>query len=156
MKNSRQELILQIIANYRITTQEELLEKLNAAGHSVTQATVSRDIRQMKLVKIMDEAGEYRYMSPDTSSEHDRRGNGGIYSAALIESVKKVDHAMNIVVVKTYPGMASPVAAGIDALKENDILGCVAGDDAVIVITRDEQIAKNISQKLANISRMRN
>lgn len=155
MKNSRQELILQIIENYHITTQEELLEKLNAAGHSVTQATVSRDIRQMKLVKIMDDAGEYRYKSPEASVDHEHRENSGIYSTALIESVKKVDHAMNIVVLKTYPGMASPVAAGIDSLKENDILGCVAGDDTVIVIARDERIAEQISQKLANISMMR-
>lgn len=152
MKNSRQELILQIIEKYCITTQEELLRKLTDAGHSVTQATVSRDIRQMKLVKIMNDAGEYRYVSPESSSEYSEREDISIYSSALLESVKKVDCAMNIVVLKTYPGMASPVAAAVDSIKDVDILGCVAGDDTVIIIARSETVAIDISRKLSNLN----
>ena len=143
MKNSRQDEILQIIEREDVDTQELLIAKLEQAGYSVTQATVSRDIRELGLVKRMTSAGHYRYEIPardDTITPN--------FVARLTESVKKLEVGGNIVVIHTYPGMANAVAACIDQMHLPEILGCVAGDDTIIVVSTDGATAKALSAKL--------
>ena len=144
MKVKRHNKILEIVENYDIETQEDLIAKLKTEGFDVTQATVSRDIRELKLLKQMSDIGTYKYVIPKENASE----NNHVYNRALTGSVKSVAYALNNIVIKTYPGLAQAVAAGIDALHERDILGCVAGDDCIIVITKDEGSAEEISQKI--------
>lgn len=147
MKSKRQNAILDIIENYTVETQEELIERLRAEGFEVTQATISRDIRELKLAKVMCESGSYKYIIPQTTTDDGHH----IYNKALTASIKSVDHAMNIVVVHTYPGMANAVAAGIDVIRTEEILGSVAGDDTIIVVTRDADSATIVKKRLQKI-----
>jgi len=144
MKTKRHSKIMEIISEHNIETQEELIDKLKSAGYDVTQATISRDIRELKLVKVMSEGGVYKYTLPKNSVDD----NMHIYNNAIAASIKTVDYALNNVVVKTYPGMAQAVAAGIDALNKKEILGCVAGDDAIIVVVRNEADAEDLCTHL--------
>ena len=148
MKGKRHTMIMEIIENHCIETQEELIEQLRLAGFEVTQATISRDIRELKLAKVMCETGNYKYVLPkagNTDGQH-------VYSKALTGSIKSVDSAMNDIVIKTYPGMANAVAAGIDSLHEHDILGCVAGDDTIIIIAHSTESAQAICKRIRKIA----
>ncbi len=144
MKVKRHNKILEIIENYNIETQEELIAKLKLAGFDVTQATVSRDIRELKLLKQMSDLGTYKYVVPKTTHTE----NHHVYSRAISNSIKSVDCSYNDIVIKTYPGMAQAVAAGVDSLHEANILGCVAGDDCIIIVTRDADSAVDITQRI--------
>ena len=147
MKVKRHNKILEIIENYNIETQEELIAKLKLAGFDVTQATVSRDIRELKLLKQMSDMGAYKYVVPkNNTNEHHH-----VYTRTLSHSIKSVDSAYNDIVIKTYPGMAQAVAAGIDSLHETDILGCVAGDDCIIIVTRDTDSAVSIAHRITKL-----
>ena len=147
MKNRRQGKILELISIYDIGTQEMLMEKLRESGFDVTQATISRDIRELKLARVVTGKGSYKYVPPTTSeSTASVKFNG-----ALTESIISVESALNIVVIKTYPGLAQAVATGIDAVENSMIIGCIAGDDTIMVVTRDEKSATVVSQ---NIKRM--
>ena len=148
MKIKRHNKIMEIIENYNIETQEELIEQLRLAGFDVTQATVSRDIRELKLAKIMCETGNYKYVMSKPGAQDGHH----VYNKALTGSIKSVESAMNDIVIKTYPGMANAVAAGIDALHEHDILGCVAGDDTIIIIAHSAESAAAISKRLRKIA----
>lgn len=144
MKNKRQNKILELIEKYDIETQDVLIERLRQSGYEVTQATVSRDIRELKLAKIMTGSGIYKYSLPGSDD-----GNAvPKFSSSLAESIKKVDFAGNIIVLRTYPGMANAVATGIDAIHMSEILGCVAGDDTIIVVVRDADVCVSISEKI--------
>lgn len=147
MKVKRHNKILEIIENYNIETQEELIAKLKLAGFDVTQATVSRDIRELKLLKQMSDMGTYKYVVPKNNVAE----NQHVYSRALASSIKSVDSSLNDIVIKTYPGMAQAVAAGVDALHEADILGCVAGDDCIIIVTRDQDSAVAIAHRILKL-----
>jgi transcriptional regulator of arginine metabolism len=147
MKNKRQEKIVSLITRYEIETQEELIGMLNKEGFRVTQATVSRDIRELKLVKVTTGHGGYRYMLPPQS---DSTANVK-FNSALAESIISADFASNIVVVKTYPGLANAVATGIDSLKLTSILGCVAGDDTIIIVVSDIDSARDISERIRHL-----
>ncbi len=147
MKIKRHNKILEIIENYNIETQEELIEKLRLAGFDVTQATVSRDIRELKLLKQMSDMGTYKYVVPKSNSSE----NHHVYSRAIASSIKSVESSFNDIVIKTYPGMAQAVAAGIDSLHETDILGCVAGDDCIIIVTRDAESAVDIASRIRKL-----
>lgn len=147
MKAKRHNKILEIVENYNIETQEELIARLKTLGYDVTQATVSRDIRELKLLKQMSDMGTYKYVVPKNNTQE----NQHVYSRALASSVKNVESAMNIIVIKTYPGMAQAVAAGVDSLHESDVLGCVAGDDCIIIITRDPDSAVTIAYKIQKL-----
>lgn len=133
MKQERHQAIRRIIAENEIETQEELLVKLEKEGYHVTQATVSRDMRELKLLKAASSTG-YKYVAPPQKNEEKRTPH---FSRALAESVISVDYAQNLIVVKTYAGMAGAVATCIDSIHSPDIIGCVAGDDAILVVTRD-------------------
>jgi transcriptional regulator of arginine metabolism len=146
MKSSRQEKILEIISKNNIETQEELIEALKKEGIVATQATASRDIRQLKLLKVMVD-GVYKYVAP--KKELDELSE---YNSALILSIREIKYALNNVVVRTAPGLAQAVAAGVDSLRENDILGSVAGDDTIILVTSSEEASERIVQKLSKIA----
>ena len=147
MKIKRHNKILEIIDNYNIETQEELIEKLRLAGYDVTQATVSRDIRELKLLKVMSDNGAYKYIVPGGGHSDSKH----IYSKAIDGSIKSVEYSFNNIVIKTYPGMAQAVAAGVDSLHESDILGCVAGDDCIIIVIRDPEAAIDIASRIRKL-----
>ena len=147
MKTKRHEAIIDIISQNEIETQEDLIASLKAAGYDVTQATVSRDIRELKLIKVTTGHGSYRYMMPP---QPDTAGNVK-FNSALAEAITSVDYALNIVVVKTYPGLANAVATGIDSLNLLSIVGCVAGDDTIMIIVRDEESARDISERIRHL-----
>lgn len=143
MKIKRHNKILEIIESYNIETQEELIDKLRLAGFDVTQATVSRDIRELKLLKVMSENGTYKYIVPGGSHGDSKH----IYSKAIDCSIRSVDCALNNIVIKTYPGMANAVAARIDSFHESDILGSVAGDDCIIMVCKSADAAEYLTKK---------
>jgi len=147
MKSSRHDKILEIIGKYEVETQDDLIERLRNEGFNVTQATVSRDIRELKLSKISTARGTYRYVQ---SRRHPNESNVR-FNNALIESILKVDFANNIIVLKTLPGLASAVATGIDSIHLVEILGSIAGDDTIMVVTRDSESAAEISDKLKHM-----
>lgn len=139
MKAPRHEAILKLVAEEAVQTQDDLITRLREMGYGVTQATVSRDIRELKLTKVLTGQGTYRYVIPTgTDSKMMTKIN-----ATLIDAITKIDYVNSIIVITTYPGMAQAVASGIDADKTRDILGCVGGDDTIIVITRSEETARD-------------
>ena len=146
MKYKRQGQILKIIQEQNIKTHEQLIGELNKRGFNVTQATVSRDIKELGLVKIpLPDGGSIYSSSNDISGELDRRIN------MITDTVRSVEYAMNNVVVKTYPGMASAVAASVDASMRGDFLGSIAGDDTLLIITASEEKSAQISEKLRKL-----
>lgn len=144
MKVKRHNKILEIIEKYNVETQEELIDKLKLAGFNVTQATISRDIRELKLLKVMSNTGTYKYISSasQTSDGHP------VYNKALSGSIRSVTSSLNDIVIKTYPGMANAVAAYIDAMRDDAILGCVAGDDCIIIVAKNIESAEDFSTRL--------
>ena len=147
MKSTRQQKILELIEKYDIDTQETLIQKLEEVGFSVTQTTVSRDIRQLKLVKGMTGRGTYKYIVPGVK----RDNNAPVLNSALTDSVLKIESARNIVVVKTFPGMANALAVCVDALEQEHIVGSVAGDDTILLVIKDDDIAKEVEEKLKSV-----
>lgn len=143
MKNQRQEKILEIIAAYDVETQESLLDKLRQAGFAVTQATVSRDIRELQLIKVASK-GVYKYAQRD--SEENRQT--AKYVNILRETVISVENANNMIVIKTYSGMAQAAAAAIDALLTDSILGCIAGDDTIFAVAHTNASALSIVKQI--------
>ena len=143
MKNARLEAILEIIANEDIDTQEMLLDRLQARGFRATQATVSRDIRELQLVKSMTTKGKYRYAPSTKPSTMPLK-----FSSALTDSVIRIDVGGNIIVVHTYPGMANAVAACLGSMKHEGVLGCVAGDDTILVVGWDTGTAPRLSDSI--------
>lgn len=148
MKNERQDKILEMVEKYNIETQEELIYRLSLLGFEVTQATISRDIRDLKLTKIMTPRGVYKYVLPKNYD-----GSNFRFKSALSESITKVDWAQNQIVIKTYPGMAQAIATAIDGIDDADVLGCVAGDDAIIVVCRDLDSAGRIGSDIRRLIR---
>ncbi len=144
MKNKRQEKIISLITRYEIETQEELIGMLFKEGFRVTQATVSRDIRELKLTKVLTGRGSYRY----TVSSKNESSPSIKFNRALVNSIISVDYAINNIVIKTYPGLATAVATGLDSIESSDILGCVAGDDTIIMVVRSEEAAKDLSARI--------
>lgn len=145
MKSERHEKIIEIIKNNNIETQEDLIEKLREAGFNVTQATISRDIRELKLTKATDNKGHYKYIVHNIVDMDE----ADVYTETLARSIKRADHTMNMIVVHTYSGMAQAVAAGIDTHDGSEILGCVAGDDTILIILRDEEQAKEYFKRIS-------
>ncbi len=152
MKVARHEKIMELIEQYDIDTQEELAARLNEAGFKVTQATVSRDIRALKMTKVAGENGKSRYAILKENSS----ALGDKYTRVLHDAVTHIDVGMNLVVIKTVPGMAMGVAAALDALNWEEILGCIAGDDTVMCAARTPEQAEAAQQKLRNILKIKN
>ena len=145
MKLSRHSKILDLISKYNIDTQEELAKRLSEAGYNVTQATVSRDIKNLKLVKVLDDSGIYKYAQSGSKEAVVTEKN---LNSILVNSVVTVEYALNTVVVKTHAGMAQAVGFVIDSLGLDEILGCVAGDDTIICVTKSEKTAENLVDKI--------
>ena len=146
MKKNRHEKIIEIVEKYDVETQDELIEHLRKTGYEVTQATVSRDIREMHVSKMTTGRGTYRYVLPPKRETNAWSG----FSSKMLHSIVSVDHAQNIVVVKSYAGLAGAVAVSIDSMNQPDVLGCVAGDDTVMIVCRDEKCAESFEQHLCS------
>ena len=148
MKFKRQAAIVELITRNEIKTQEELSEQLRLMGFSATQATISRDIKELQLVKTASEGGGYRYSTPDRSS-------GALHLPRLKnifrECVIKVERAQNLVVLKTLVGMANAAAAAIDAMNIEDIVGTLAGDDNILIILPDNDKAESFCELVAEL-----
>ena len=147
MKSERQAAIIDLITRYEIETQEDMIDRLRAAGYDVTQATVSRDIRELRLSKVQSSHGGYRYVKNTV-----RQPSANVkFNNAVVDSITSVDYAENIIVLKTYPGLGMAVASGVDALNLTKILGCIGGDDTIMIVTRDKESAKDISEKIHDL-----
>ncbi|MBR3894575.1 MAG: arginine repressor [Clostridia bacterium] len=148
MKKSRQEKLLELISAFEIDTQDELIERLRDHGFEVTQATVSRDIRELNISKMTTGKGTYRYVLPKQNEDH---ASSMRFGSTIIGSIVSVESALNIVVLKTFAGLAQAVAVGIDGMKMDQVLGCVAGDDTIMIVARDESCATEISDYLRTL-----
>ncbi len=138
MKSTRQNEILKIIREKSVGTHEELIEELQNRGISVTQATVSRDIKELRLIKLpLANGSAYAVSAKDEVNTE----------TMFKESIKSIEYAMNLVVIKTHPGMAGGIAASVDSFFGNRILGSVAGDDTLLVVTRNEAEANKVSEQ---------
>ena len=146
MKNARQQKILELIEKYDIDTQETLIQKLAEEGFNVTQTTASRDIRQLNLVKGTTSYGTYKYIAPGAHVGTD--GRMPVFNSAITDAVIKIEAAGNIVVVKTFSGMANAIAVCVDALAHDDIVGCIAGDDTILLVVKTEEIAHKLQREL--------
>lgn len=166
MKYERHAKILDLIEAHAIETQDELAEKLRKSGMDVTQATVSRDIKELRLVKVMTEDGRYRYAAmfhESISAQEGAPGQDGVTASPdnsamsgrlliiLREAFVSSDYANNILVIKTLPGMAQAVASSVDALGWNEILGSIAGDDTLMVICRAEKFAEELMERFSRM-----
>lgn len=138
MKAKRQEKIIEIIEKYNIETQDELAEKLSEAGFSTTQATISRDIRELKLTKLAYPGGKQKYIALKNQEFHvDKK-----YKRVLSDAIVHMETAQNILVVKTVTGMAMACATAIDSLGILGIVGTIAGDDTIMCIAKDNDYAE--------------
>lgn len=145
MKNARQDKIIEIIRDNPIETQEELARFLNNAGYKVTQATVSRDIKQMNLIKVIDsKTGRQRYAIHVNETKVLTEKYGRVFK----DGVVSIDTAMNILVIKTVSGMANAVAAALDSMQIDSIVGTVAGDDTIMCAIRTVKDAEELKEEL--------
>lgn len=147
MKKKRQEKIIEIINKYEVETQEDLARYLNEAGYSVTQATVSRDIREMSLVKVPGIRAKQRYMTAARESGSSA-GFGRQYASVLQDGVVSMEQAGNLLVIRTQSGMAMAVAAAIDAMKLEGIVGSIAGDDTIMCAVKTEELVAHVMADL--------
>lgn len=147
MKNARHSKILELIGQYSIDKQEELLGYLRKSGFEVTQATVSRDIRELGLVKAATGDGHYRYMA---SSGAGRSAHSpGRFETIFRESVLKADYAGHFVMVKCYAGMANAACEVFDAMVWSDVVGTLSGDDTFLILMRSQEAARLLTEELA-------
>ena len=142
MKNARHKMILELISKNEIDTQESLISFLKNEGICATQTTISRDMRELKIVKVLTDHGTYKYVSPKILSD------GGAYKRSFTDAIIKIERAANIVVVKTFSGMANAIAVSVDALNLDEIVGSVAGDDTILLVCHDNSTAEFVLDKL--------
>jgi len=144
MKQKRHASILNLITSKEVTTQEELALLLKEEGFQVTQATVSRDIKELKLTKAPGESGAYKYVQQQGAGDK----SPGKQLLILSRAVDRVDFAQNMVVIKTHAGMAQAAAAVLDALSLQEIVGTLAGDDTIFCVTRTEDAALQLTGRI--------
>ena len=150
MKGTRQAEILQIIAEQEIETQEQLLEELKKRGILSTQATISRDIKELRLVKELTAAGSYKYA---VSARKEGGNEAGRLRNIFKEGVTSFEMAQNIIVVKTMPGLASAACAALDGMGISGMLGSLAGDDTAILVMRTAQAAETLCDEIHEMMR---
>ena len=148
MKGIRQAKILELIKEYHIDTQEELQSRLKECGFNVTQATVSRDIREMGIIKSNDGKGGYKYRA---SKEHIAVEISSKFAFILRQAVSSVACANNLIVVKTYTGMGSAAGAAVDQMELEGVIGTLAGDDTLLIIASDNESASEITAILNDL-----
>ena len=151
MKSGRHAKILEIISNSAVETQDELLERLGEEGYRVTQATVSRDIKDLRLVKTLGGDGKYRYTAAQNNSADIR----STFSQLFSSSVLSIDRAQNIVVIKTLSGMANAVCAALDTMGNNSIVGTLGGDDTIFIACRANDSAQELGDYLKQQKNMK-
>lgn len=144
MKAQRHAKILEFIQQNEIETQDEILAKLKSCGFEVTQATISRDIKELRLVKTLSSTGKYRY----TSVKSDSGDLSAKFYTLFVNSITNVDYAGNTVVLRCYAGMAQAVCAALDAMEWEGLVGTLAGDDTIFVLLRTESYAVKMVQNL--------
>lgn len=144
MKNSRHKKILEIIRSQNVETQEELMQKLCESGYSVTQATVSRDINTLRLVKIPDGSGGYKYSETGLKSS----ANTLKYFAMFTENVTSVSRGQNIVCLKCLTGMAQAVCASFDSINKENIVGTIAGEDTIFILCKTDKDAEALTDEM--------
>lgn len=149
MKTNRHSKILELIAKYPITTQEELIEHLRAEGYDVTQSTVSRDIKQLRLSKTLLSDGKYRYQAAAASERGIKNNFVQIFTTSFISC----ESAQNIVVIKTMSGLAQAACAALDSLDNDAIVGTIAGDDTIFVVLKDADSAAECAEDFARYIR---
>lgn len=147
MKSERHQAIIELVNNYSINTQEELLARLTDLGFNVTQATVSRDIRELRILKTLGAEGKYQYTAGGRNSKDKVTGFESLFSS----SASKIDVAENIVVVKTLSGMAQAVCASLDNLELSDIVGTIAGDDTIFIVARSKEKAVDLQGRFEKL-----
>ena len=150
MKAQRQAKIVEIIYNANVETQEQLLQALTDQGFNSTQATISRDIKELRIVKELTSLGTYRYCVPEKDAPpaiSDRLNN------IFRECVISVDYAENLVVIHTLPGMANAAASALDAMRSGAVLGTLAGDDTVVIVMREGHAAAAFSGEIKAVIR---
>lgn len=148
MKSKRQAKILEIISTSNVETQEQLLQELSAAGFASTQATISRDIKELRIIKELTSLGTYRYTtaSQEVSGSFNNRLN-----TIFRECVTNFDYAQNIIVIHTLPGLANAAASALDAMSRSVVLGTLAGDDTVFAVMRDNNAAAAFCGELRSL-----
>ena len=144
MKKRRQAKILELIANNEIETQEELQDYLLKYGFEVTQATISRDIKELRLVKDLSSKGRYIYSTGKKRKNNVAYRAGGIFN----ESIISIDYALNTIVIKCFAGMANAACAAIDSMEHDEVLGTIAGYDTIFMLCRSEETAAEFTAKL--------
>ena len=144
MKKKRHKLILELIEKYDIGTQEELLVMLRDKGCDVTQATVSRDVKELRLLKTLGASGVYKY----TAEKITDNGYPGMFDALFQSAMTKVDYAGNICVIKCSPGLAGAACATIDAMNVHEVVGTIAGDDTIFMLCRTADEARGVAEAL--------
>lgn len=148
MKVKRQSKILELIRENDIETQEMLADLLNKAGFNVTQATVSRDIRELKLTKATMQSGKQKYVATAKESSFVTERLNRVFRDGIVS----IDYAQNIVVIKTLIGMAMAVAAALDSMENSEIMGTIAGDDTIFCVVKNESKAVKLTENLKAIS----
>jgi len=149
MKYKRQSKILELINAFDIYTQDELADKLGRGGFAATQATISRDIKELKLLKIPASNGQYKY----ASANHEEEKADAKFFNILNETVTTINTAKNLVVVKTFSGMAQAAGAAIDAINFPEVIGSIAGDDTILLVFTSDENAEIVAQKLNKMIR---
>lgn len=144
MKYSRHSKVLDLIEQNEIETQDELAVRLQAEGYKVTQATVSRDIKELRLIKVLTKSGHYKY----ATIKHQDNVITERFVKIFRDSVIQIDNAMNIVVVKTLPGAAQAAAAALDSLDLKEVVGTIAGDDTIFIVARYQENVELILEVL--------
>ena len=142
-KNRRHSKIIDIVRTEQIETQDELTARLNEAAFNATQATISRDIKELQLVKTLTSDNKYRYSLPSTSNSSQPLLPAK-FLGIMREGIISVEQAQNLVIVECYSGMAQGVCAAIDSLERDDVIGSIAGDDTIFLAARDNTLAKKI------------
>ncbi len=145
MKSKRQKKILELISEKSIETQEQLLNELAASGFQSTQATISRDIKELRIIKTLDGLGGYRYVAP---RKHEGDHFDARFRVIFRECVTSIDCAQNLIVIKTMPGLGAAAGANIDALHMPSVIGTLSGDDTTLVILRDTESAMDFCEEL--------
>ncbi|QAY66235.1 transcriptional regulator AhrC/ArgR [Paenibacillus protaetiae] len=145
MKNARQFKIREIIMTQNIETQEELVEALRAAGLQVTQATVSRDMKELMLIKVPTGDGAYKYSMPQDQS---RLNPANKLKRALLDHFVHIDYTDNLVVMKCLPGTANTICALIDNMEWSEVMGTICGDDTILIICRSKEQSQTIVDRL--------
>ncbi len=147
MKSARHNLILEIIDTMDIETQEELAEELKRRGVRVTQATVSRDIKELRLLKVLSEKGGYKY----ATVERAEKGMNDRFARILAESIINIDSVNNLIIVTTLPASANAAGEAIDSMKWSEVLGTIAGDNTLLIIARSNEAVETVLARINNL-----